>query len=241
MSSYRFTPEFQKNIDFLDSRFLCLLDSLKIKHNSIFLESLPGYIKDDNHIDLSTGKKHILIENEIFYASTSGLFNVLDKSLVVNHHNFSTEISNHSDKKHYNKKTPLFKLIQSLKNGENLHLYIDHFLSFSKNFFDEVSFSIKVSLQENTDIQDITIVSFEHINSNTESIRRSSVLYNSSLLNLYNISTIDDILNFIELSFCFSYFEDFSKIMDNPSKNDLIRKFSDNKEDYIMLAKMYCV
>jgi len=185
MSAYRFTPEFKKNIDFLDSRFLCFLDCLKIKHNSIIHESLPGYIKDGNCIDLSTGRKHILIDNDVFYASTFGVFNVLDDSLVVNQHNFSTEISNHSDKKHYNKKNPFFKLIQSLKNGENLHLYIDHFLSFSKNFFDEVAFSIKVSLQENMDIQDITIVSFEHINSNTESSRRLSVLYNSSLFNLY--------------------------------------------------------
>jgi len=29
--------------------------------------------------------------------------------------------------------------------------------------------------------------------------------------------------------------------MDNPNADELIKKFSDNKDDYIMLAKMYCV
>lgn len=239
MSAYKLTPEFQKNIDFLDSRFLYFLDSLKITHNSIIHESLPSYIKDDNHFDLSTGKKHIVLENEVFYASTSGLYNVSDDSLVVNHHNFSTEIMNNSDKKNYNKKTPFFKLIQSLKNGKNLCFFIDHFLSFSKNFFDEVSFYIAVTLQENTDIKDITIVFFEQ--KNPELIRRSSVLYNSSLFNFYNISKIDDIFNFIELSFCFSYFDDFSKIMDNPNADDMLKNFSAHKESYIALAEINAV
>lgn len=251
MSGYRETSEFKKNISFLESKLSVVIDKIsltnEIKSDLQYDTNDSRFIKDNDYTVFWTGKKSLIIDNAHFFASNSGKLDHSSNNISINYHRFSTDIIYTSIKAIEYKNNSFFKFIQSLPNGKDFFTYLNHFLSFSKKFFNNIEFSINAIVNDNIEITSIDIHFLQSIDNLTNLIQESSVqkysvvLYDSALWEAYNMDKIEDMFNLMELSFCFELFEDFSDIMGNPEGDDMLTNFSEHKESYIALAEINAV
>lgn len=245
MSAYKLTPEFKENISFLESKLLSVIDNLSLTHkinsNRKFSDD-SRFIKCPDHTRISTGTTVLDIDDDSFLASTSGNFYPKSQDILINSYRFSSIKMYNSNQYNEYKNNNFFKFTRSLTNGSDFFIYLEHFLSFSKKFFNEIDFTIDVLVNDNLEIKSINIRFFQDFNIIQNSSRQcSSILYDSYLWNAYNMDNIENMFNLIELDLCSEIFEDFIDIMGNPEADDMLKNFSAHKESYIALAEINAV